>query len=722
MKFDTDSLSFELSHDLIIPGDIFGIVTASTRSFDALREELSALLSFSSGRTSLQLSYSDISLLNDTGYFIYDSSFPLFNDVLAVNLGLTGEISHVSGNSIWHPEAGVMFPLFTDEETQLSVRFAGAAALSAEGFSGWGLSVSLPLNFPALDFNLGLAYSSGDVHFGSVLNGYETERKKEDSLTVYTSLLYETELLSVVLDLQLPFDSTSLAPVRGEDYFSLEFSTSVSGISIGAGLRMSGLLTSGFEENFKNNGQSFVSLGYSNRAISTTLSLYYDRQRGPQVSLSATIGLYNALYSSGDAEGAAQWIDLSLSTGYVLSSQNSSLIIQPSAAFHFTQNNMLILRLPLYLSTQSGSFTLVRMNSNGLLDFGMGADTGLELIYEMMTDIFSLIDTVKLGKETDNIYFLAGRKDGLFTTPSLISDFWAAGPDSAMSLKTGFNLASGTSVSLYINDTQQPRIFDLTVSIMPMGTAGPQITSETALDIKFASDDYQAYVVSRFSMSQNFAGRVRLSAFAQTFIEFSPDDFTLHFLSREKLEYAAGLALDSAWNGFRLSISSGALRGRAREIWWDEFSFWDGSDINDNTYYSDTALFLRTGLEYSLRQFSIGLEYRADNLLHFTDESGKSSDRLRLSLSFSLNEFSIRGLIMKKNFASSAADLFDEDEWTDGSLLYALSIEKTFAHLHFSAAVYLSYDMQEDDHWLNASVRSSASPHIGFALMTGVSL
>ena len=177
-----------------------------------------------------------------------------------------------------------------------------------------------------------------------------------------------------------------------------------------------------------------------------------------------------------------------------------------------------------------------------------------------------------------------------------------------------------------------------------------------------------------------------------------------------------------AWNGFRLSISSGALRGRAREIWWDEFSFWDGSDINDNTYYSDTALFLRTGLEYSLRQFSIGLEYRADNLLQFTDESGKSSDRLRLSLSFSLNEFSIRGLIMKKNFASSAADLFDEDEWTDGSLLYALSIEKTFAHLHFSAAVYLSYDMQEDDHWLNASVRSSASPHIGFALMTGVSL
>ena len=127
---------------------------------------------------------------------------------------------------------------------------------------------------------------------------------------------------------------------------------------------------------FSDRGQAFISLGYSNQVLSTTLSLYFTENLEPQVALSATLGAYDALFSrSGDLATSPSWLDLSLQTGYRLDS-NASVLVMPIVRFDFEQDITFALRLPLELSTSENRLVIVTGDDDPWFDFGIGQDTG----------------------------------------------------------------------------------------------------------------------------------------------------------------------------------------------------------------------------------------------------------------------------------------------------------------------------------------------------------
>ena len=399
--------SFEIADDLIIPGDLFGTTSAFTGSFDP-HPSLMLLTRYEGRRISNVMSFSDMALEDDAGYFAVATTFQPFDWPARLSAGVLAAMDYDRPlEGVLYPQMSIRLPMVHDEDFDFSFDLSAALRLDGmhEGLDGWGIGVTMPLSYRQLSFDIGISYTNGALHYGQYLNGYETGRVNDSTLMFHSSMLYEGRDMSVILDAQLPLDPASGRIVEREDYFSLEISADLFSVDLGAGIRMTGFFTD-TQNAFSDRGQAFISLGYSNQVLSTTLSLYFTENLEPQVALSATLGAYDALFSrSGDLTTSPSWLDLSLQTGYRLDS-DASVLVMPIIRFDFEQDITFALRLPLELSTSENRLVIVTGDDDPWFDFGIGQDTTQDMIADLFTDLFTLVEDMRFGNLSSSIDWL----------------------------------------------------------------------------------------------------------------------------------------------------------------------------------------------------------------------------------------------------------------------------------------------------------------------------
>lgn len=716
ISLDFGFLSLDIGEDLIIPGDPFGVASAFTNSFQPDYSRLQFLSRLESEYYSHSIGYSDLRLEGEDGYLSYNGVLSSTWAQADLGLSLLARISHSGGNHLFYPEIYLSAPIITSGDAGLGMQFTTAFMVTSQGdgLDGWGMSFSVPLTFPSFSLDMGLAYTQGELQFGQYLNGYESGRTNDNTITLYSSLLYDSDVFDLVLDLQFPLDMDEFALVKDEDYFSLELGFTAFGLDFAGGVRLSGLFSSPLTS-FQEKTQAFISMGYENEAISTTVAVYLDEERVPSITMLTSLNLMEAIVSqSGDPVTSPSWLDFSLVTGYSYNESRASLILRPTLSFNIMDDGIFALRLPLTLTRQGGDLALSNDEGDIWFDFGYGQETTLGLFYDLATDVFSLVDEIRLGGEDSPLYLIATR-DGSLQAASFDHRL-LYGIEEDMSLALGVNIASRASARLFIDDMEAPRLFELSVSVSPMGAEGPTMVVETLLDHRFSDTDFSNRIIPAFRMSQDLLeGRLTLSFYATTHIDQGPDFIDFHITSSEDFQMALGGRLTGLFGPWSFTLASGAQSGYAREFYYDSLDKRDGE--HEWPWLEGMTPYLELGFSYAVSQGGISIDYRIDSFPSLL--ARESADRFRLEAWYMMRDFTLRLGYVKRDFVggivrTGASSLFDEEG------VFSFVVAKTFGHLAMEASIDLVRPGRTESGWTNMATSATGSTSLGFSLITSL--
>ena len=712
--------SIRLSDDLIIPSDPFGIASAITGSFHSNEERLPFIASLDTQNYSHMISYSDVSLSSETGFFMYRGNTASQSSDLNAGLALLATVNHGDlSQTAFYPQFFV-YRDFTDfSGTSLSLQLNSALRISPEGFDGWGMTLSLPLTTKNLSFTSGLALTGGALQYGEYLNGYYTRRENEDTLMLFSRLLYEIEDFSVVIDMQLPIDLDPFRIIKGEDYFSVEASTDFFGISLDGGFRTRGLFTD-FSRAVREYREAFVSLGYSNRAISTDISFSIDQNRQSSLTLSATLSSYHALFSrDGNLSTSPGWLDIALYTGY-MQEPSPSVFLRPVIRFNWSRESNIALRIPLSFSIEDGAITLSSGSRNDdWFDFGFGRDSTFNVVYDFITDVFSLVESIHIGGKDIGIYLNAERKG--IADISLFSDTYRNyGKENSLSLLFGFSVKEKADVKAFVNNMERPEIFALSIAVMPMGDDGPRLILDSAVNILFSEDDYKAETALEMSLEKDFREGISTALYVNTYLDFSPHDFNLHITSADDLSLSAGLRFEAQSGRFTFPLSLGFNSGKAREYYFDAFTYRNHDSIGSTPFLEGFHFFLKSGIRWESGRFALSVDWQINSLPSLFEDC-ESDDILALGFSYSTGDFLISLDFIRRNLVSSLKDPGNPEAFfLNDDSVFSISVEKTLGHLSFQASLYAAQRYEADDEYLNGIKMEKNSTYPAFSLITSL--
>lgn len=712
--------SVRLSDDLIIPSDPFGIASAITGSFHSNEERLPFIASLDTQNYSHMISYSDVSLSSETGFFMYRGNTSSQSSDLNAGLALLATVNHGDlSQTAFYPQFFV-YRDFTDfSGGSLSLQLNSALRISPEGFDGWGMTLSLPLTTKNLSFTSGLALTGGALQYGEYLNGYYTRRENEDTLMLFSRLLYEIEDFSVVIDMQLPIDLDPFRIIKGEDYFSVEASTNFFGISLDGGFRAGGLFTD-FSRAVREYREAFVSLGYSNRAISTDISFSIDQNRQSSLTLSAALSSYHALFSrDGNLSTSPGWLDIVLYTGY-MQEPSPSVFLRPVIRFNWSRESNIALRIPLSFSIEDGAITLSSgIRNDDWFDFGFGRDSTFNVVYDFITDVFSLVESIHIGGKDIGIYLNAERKG--IADISLFSDTYRNyGKENSLSLIFGFSVKEKADVKAFVNNMERPEIFALSIAVMPMGDDGPRLILDTAMNILFSEDDYKAETALEMSLEKDFGEGISTALYVNTYLDFSPHDFNLHITSADDLSLSAGLRFETQTGRFTFPLSLGFNSGKAREYYFDAFTYRNHDSIGSTPFLEGFHFFLKSGVRWESGRFALSLDWQINSLPSLFEDCD-SDDILALGFSYSTGDFLISLDFIRRNLVSSLKDPGNpETFFLNDDSVFSISVEKTLGHLSFQASLYAAQRYEADDEYLNGIKMEKNSTYPAFSLITSL--
>ena len=712
--------SIRLSDDLIIPSDPFGIASAITGSFHSNEERLPFIASLDTQNYSHMISYSDVSLSSETGFFMYRGNTASQSSDLNAGLALLATVNHGDlSQTAFYPQFFV-YRDFTDfSGTSLSLQLNSALRISPEGFDGWGMTLSLPLTTKNLSFTSGLALTGGALQYGEYLNGYYTRRENEDTLMLFSRLLYEIEDFSVVIDMQIPIDLDPFRIIKGEDYFSVEASTDFFGISLDGGFRARGLFTD-FSRAVREYREAFVSLGYSNRAISTNISFSIDQNRQSSLTLSATLSSYHALFSrDGNLSTSPGWLDIALYTGY-MQEPSPSVFLRPVIRFNWSRESNIALRIPLSFSIEDGAITLSSGSRNDdWFDFGFGRDSTFNVVYDFITDVFSLVESIHIGGKDIGIYLNAERKG--IADISLFSDTYRNyGKENSLSLLFGFSVKEKADVKAFVNNMERPEIFALSIAVMPMGDDGPRLILDSAVNILFSEDDYKAETALEMSLEKDFREGISTALYVNTYLDFSPHDFNLHITSADDLSLSAGLRFEAQSGRFTFPLSLGFNSGKAREYYFDAFTYRNHDSIGSTPFLEGFHFFLKSGIRWESGRFALSLDWQINSLPSLFEDC-ESDDILALGFSYSTGDFLISLDFIRRNLVSSVKDPGNPEAFfLNDDSVFSISVEKTLGHLSFQASLYAAQRYEADDEYLNGIKMEKNSTYPAFSLITSL--
>ena len=711
--------TFNIGSKLILPADPFGVSSALTNSFKPTTDSLSLLSTYEGTWYTHTLSYSDITLQEEEGFLNYSANYNIPGQGMRFGLSLLTQVDHEAlKDLVFYPEAHVYAPLIESSVVDLALQVTGAMAFdlaSDQAVDGWGMSVSVPLTAGRFSLDTGIAWTVGGLQYGQFLNGYITERDNGNTLMFHSSASYVVDPFSLIIDLQLPLENNTGRIVEGEDYFSFEFSGELFGISLAAGVRMMGLVTDTTNA-WDEHGQGFIALGYQNEAIETRMAVYFNEGLVPEIAFSAAVDGYRAIFApdTGHLSTTPSWLEVALDTGYSYGT-SSSVFIRPRLTF-LLEDSSFALRFPFILSTSDGHLSFGNEQDDIWYDFGIGSASTFDLLYDFFTDIATMIESINIGSVTSSHLFLS-REDRVPAPSFFDPSYGSYGRQAPLSLDALLVIPSRASLSLFADNLERPRIMSFSVSVLPMGSIGPEVTVEAAMDMKFNALDYEALLIPRISMGKTFLdGRLDLSAYVSTIMEFSPTSFLMHVFGPDQ-ELAAGLALEARIGGFTIPLSGGVATGRAREHHFDAFTRLGLSECADTTWIEGLAGYLQLGLGYEAERFNGQVSYEVVDFSSLA--SGRSGDQLTLSLSYTYNDVDISAAMVRRNLAGGIR------EWTDaGSFffspdnVFSLSVEKTFGHLGFYFSLFSSAPLSEDPDYDNVITADGEASTLGFSIIS----
>ena len=667
-----------IDHTSPTTSDLFGISLVKTNSFSA-----SNINNFYQKFTFKNISQELSSFFIDERLLFF-TKLNLTVENFALELGLLNDYNiYDLKDKLIFPQVSFNFILSENTNHLLKLKLAATASINSNN-NDFGISLSLPYTYKNNSLSLGFAFSQNDLTYAKYLNGYKLERTSGNSLSLYLNNLLNFKENYLITDILIPYNLDTQELNYDDIYTNLEFATKINNLDLSFGFRAAGIFEN-FDKALHEDSELFISLGYSNVALSFKNKIAFSKNLIPEISFISTINSFDALIAKDNRNNKN--ITFYLTTGYD-HSDNSDIIINPSIKIGKT--NQAIFKLPFNLTIDGDKVF-------AFPDFKLHlAKSTREILLYSLADVSQFVDKISMGNQKNGAYFIIDRNQTY--SNSLFSFFNSYNARSTLSLNLGFNLDNNVGFDFFVDNLELPRLLSFSYNIAPISGNNPIITMLLTSEFKFKNDRFDLLGVFNVSLKAKILDEMLESNFYfSSYFNYKDNNFDLYTF-RDNSEYSTGVKFKFINDNYSIPFSLGVNKGKMRSYAFDAFSYVYFTTILDNKSL-DEDMFLSLGYEKDFNKLELSTNYEIHNLLSL--EEG-IQDRYYLSLLYTINDFDMSLNFIKNNFITSLGKYKDFNSYLlNKDTIISLRLDKEFEFLAWHLECSTSPGYQLDNQYIN---------------------
>ena len=716
-------LTFDLDRSTPLAGDRAGLFEGVVHQWDGLEEKLSLNFMLDTEFFDFRSYADDLSFSSQD-----DDALILSGNVLSFTLSRAWPVeiafeffSAVSynkkENSTFYPILFVDAPLVNVSDISFGLRFGMLGrmkSLSLDEFinSEKSYFLSIPFSIKDDEMSLGVYFQHDGVYYNLFNENYKPDTER-DSIAVFFDSDLAFDRFKLNINTFISLDKSDLKLIYDNSYLDVAVSFKLGNIDFLMGARKQNL----FEyDDFLSTSDFYLGMDLETGSIVSEFLIRY-KNGHPEIGFSSSLAFIDV-----DNNVYRDYIpEKLLSLQFDLGFENyfeAGLYFNISPILTFRNDDLILsFRIPIYLELLEGSMRMVSLKADPWFDMWRKNDS-IEDVYDSVTDIFSLIERISIGKSEDSIFYIDASRD------ERKSDVFFENYSSfdALSLNMGFNFYN-LDFGIYVDDMESPRIIDPYFSFYPINDANFSfsLSAPTELIMKDMRN-FSLRSFLGFTYTQPFFNeRLSFSFFlyGETYAEYvdgTPVKTTViyDFENMELYGYLLGGELRWDDDVFSFGINGGIHSGSLYPNYFNAFS-----SLNPDMDRSDDKI---EGLSYyaiaetslSLRNFKFLIRYSLPNIVALIEgPTTYKGDMFTLDLEFTLhNGIGMHLALSKLDFISSFSSPDNLEAYMNNeNTIYSASLTKDFDNM--SLEVELStVAIYEESGYINSYRLKEVSPRL----------
>ena len=696
-------------------GDSVGLFDGIVHDWDGVDEKLSLNLQTRGNILNWRLFSPDISFANyadSDPRLILGTDFKFnFAENLPFSLGfeMMADIPYMrAADTSLYPAAYIDIPFIDNNTASFGMRLAYILAIDGISmedfsFSDMGILFSFPLVMRNdVNFNFGGMYQTGSIYYGRLSEYYVNDHSTNSKLALFLEgdILFDDIKLAV--NSFVNFDTERMKFLTDESYIDFSLGFGIGNIDFIFGARKTNFLDF---ENFYRKSDLYAGIGADTGSLSSRM-LFRFTDGKPQMVYEGSIAMIDL--DNVEQKDSTRPVDLQFEMGFErLLDHELVFKFVPILGFGTASNNF-SLRVPLMLRLSENSIGLSPIKGDEWWTMFQGR-IDKRVLFDSITDIFSLIEGFNFGSDDSFIHMKASR---IMRKNDILFDNYM--PFQGLSMEAGLKFKN-LSISAYVDDLESPKIFDLSIGIYPFDSdsSGLIISSPTEIILK-SMDDLTIKSFPGMTLHVPFLEeKLQTNIFVYgemtaTYDENSDAPVTEIIYDFENGKfYGYLLGAEIKWDDpdtFRLGLSGGIHSGLLAPNMFNAFTAFNPDlsvsasavddedqgnageaeeDVKNNTYWlvADFALYFKS--------FNMFGKYSVPDMAKMISRlDDYTRDILTLGIDFTLpNGVGMELNLSRQAFASSVGDIADDffGYMNSNLTIYSASITKNYDNLSLKA-------------------------------------
>ena len=608
-------------------------------------------------------------------------------------------------------------PLVSLEDISFGLRFGFLTSLedfSLSSFKDSGASFffSIPFRIYDDEIRLGLYLQRDGVYYNLFNENYKPSFES-DSFAIFFDSDLNFDHFGLNINTFINLSSKDLSLYEDSSYFDISASFSLGNMDFTLGARKQNLFTF---RNYIETSDFYLGLGMTINSIETKMQIRY-RNGQPEIGFSSSLAFIDAEISKNEEERFDSPVDLTFSLGFENYFEEGLFFnIIPVIKIHGDEYSVSF-RLPLYLEIEEMKLSLVSLKADPWFDMWQD-NSSLSDVYDSITDMFSLIEEVHLGRAEETTFFIDAnrmtRRNDVFFENYKSFD--------ALSLDTGFHFYN-LDFGLYIDDLEAVKIIDPYITFYPFSYLGAAMSISAPTELRlvnamnFTLNSFLGLTYTQPFLNQRL--NVSLFLYGELFARYengSPVETGViyDFDNNELYGYLVGAEINWKETNYEINLSGGIHSGRIYPNYFNSFTALN-PDL-DRTQYQIEGLsyYLIFDTSLNFENFSFLFKYSMPNIAKvFENIDDYYGDMLTLDLSFTLNNgVGLHFSLSRNNFISTLDEMNNFYEYLNSeNTIYSAALVKEFDDLTLEVELS-TVAIYEEGEYMNSYRLSSVSPRL----------
>ena len=723
INYNGKHVNLDLDRSTPLMGDKAGLFEGVVHQWDGLEERLSLNFTIDTDFFFFRSYADDLSFSSDD-----DNALILSGNVLSFTLSRAWPVEialeffsairyNKSDSSSFFPILFIDAPLINISDFSFGLRFGMLGKMEKltldEFFNNQkSYFLSIPFSFGDDEMSAGVYFQHDGLYYNLFNENYKPS-SREDSIAVFFDSDLNFDFFKLNINTFINLDRNTMMLIYDSSYLDVALSFRLGNIDFMLGARKQNL----FEyDDFLSTSDFYLGMDLETGSIFSEFLIRY-KNGHPQIGFSSSLAFIDVDNNVYRDYIPSKPITLQFDLGFE-NYFEAGLYFNISPILTFENDEFsLSFRIPLYLELGDGSMRLISLKADPWFDMWQKNDN-LNDIYDSITDMFALIEEIKIGDMENSLFFIDASRDEkknevFFENYSSFD---------ALALNMGFNFYN-LDFGLYVDDLESPRIIDPYFSFYPINDANFSFSLSAPTELLMKDlRNFSLRSFLGFTYAQPFFdSRLTFSFFlyGETYAEYEdgrPVRTTViyDFENMELYGYLLGGELKWDDSVFSIGINGGIHSGSLYPNYFNAFSSLNPDIDRTEDKIEGLSYYLVAETSLSLNNFSFLLRYSLPNIVALSeDPSSYKGDMFTLDFEFTLhNGVGMHLRLSRLDFISSFSGYESLNEYLNNEkTIYSASLTKEFDNMSLEVELG-TVAIYEEGMYMNSYKLEKVSPRL----------